>query len=171
MQIQLRVQGAKHLQGVLSTLEPKLQQQVWRRALLAGARVIRNRARAMAPVRTGDTRPRRAAKGQTRGPGFLKRNIIAKVLRNRRNGQLVAIAGTKGDAFYGRLIETGWTAGGRRRATLRRLRTLHVAERGSSRVAPRPWLRPAFHGAHQEALNAVGEALRAGLAGIIEGQR
>lgn len=179
----LRLDGAKEIRDVLATFEDKMQVQVWRRALLAGARVVRDRARAAAPVRQGDaraTRPKRIKGGKMRLPGHLRANVIAKVLRRRRNGQIVVIAGTRGEAWYGRLVETGWNpidrkarrrvlrnATGRRRLTASARASdayrLTSAELGSSTVPPKPWLRPAFQASAQQAVDAVRQELWAGI--------
>ena len=89
----VEVKGLKELDRKLKQLEPKLAKKVMRKAVSAGAEVIRKEARQLAPRRTG----------------FLIKNIIKSV--KRRGSTVVAKIGTTKRAFYGIFVEFGTKTG------------------------------------------------------------
>lgn len=102
------VTGLSDLQKALDTLVPKLQQNIMRGALRAGAKVIRDRARAVCPIEGSNTTSKYK---QTLGwtPGALQKSIrhSAKLVGN----QVVASvkAGDK-KAYYAHMVEFGTAA-------------------------------------------------------------
>lgn len=146
------VRGAKQLDDLLRLLPRKIVAKHLRKALRAGANVIKDEARRHAPVRADEARktfaaPDRKRKGfkvvKARPPGFLRRQIIVGFRRQQvETGMTVSIGPSKA-AFYGLFQELG-----------------------TSRQAARPFLRPALDVKADEAIAAIGaelaKALRTG---------
>lgn len=140
------VEGLKALQDSLKQLPDNIARNVLRGAVSAGAAVIRKEAQAKAPVYTGDV-----SKGHP-PPGTLKRSIVQKQIREMstlfkqvfvvtvRKGKKYAKQGKGGklsqDAFYASWVE--W---------------------GTSKMAARPFMRPAFEAKKEAAVQAIKDYL------------
>ena len=144
-----RIEGLTELQAALKALPQKLHKRVLNSALMTGARLIGKEASLKAPVLQEPTPGRR--------PGTLRRNIRARPIRpeysasvmvgvrklsgkqvmafkkaNRRGG-----AANPDDPFYWRFVEFG-----------------------TSKMAARPFLRPAFEARKVQAAMEIKDALR-----------
>lgn len=140
------VAGLKELQVALKELPQRIAKNVLRGAVGAGAAVIRNEARARAPVSTGDVRAGHPP------PGTLKRAIYQKQIRELssavkqtfyvgvRKGKQYRNQGKKGnlsqDAYYAKFVEFG-----------------------TAKMAARPFMRPAFEAKKGEAVQAIKDYL------------
>lgn len=150
------VDGLAALNDLLKELPEKIAQNILRRSVYAGAKVIRDDARNRAPLFTGNV-----ANGHP-PPGTLKRSIVMKriaALSNKyaqtfyvtvRRGKKYQKQGKKGtlsqDAFYAAWVEFG-----------------HSAGHGKS-VPAHPFMRPAWDSGKDGALKAIREALKTGIA-------
>jgi HK97 gp10 family phage protein len=145
----MEVKGLRELEIALRELPAEVERTVLRQALAAGARVVRDEARARVPVRAEASLKgykirrsgflgqwARATKGRL--PGFLRASIVSRVVR--AGGGLVAKVGWTGDAFYGMFLEFG-----------------------TSRIAARPFLRPAFEAVKARAVAEIAAKLGPGI--------
>lgn len=140
------VAGLKELQAALKELPQRIARNVLRGAVGAGAAVIRNEAKARAPISTGD----RGAGHPS--PGTLRRAIYQKQIRELssavkqtfyvgvRKGKQYRGQGKKGnlsqDAYYAKFVEFG-----------------------TAKMAARPFMRPAFEAKKGEAVQAIKDYL------------
>lgn len=140
------VAGLKELQAALKELPQRIARNVLRGAVGAGAAVIRNEAKARAPVSTGDARAGHPP------PGTLRRSIYQKQIRELssavkqtfyvgvRKGKHYRNQGKKGnlsqDAYYAKFVEFG-----------------------TAKMAARPFMRPAFEAKKGEAVQAIKDYL------------
>lgn len=133
------IKGLKELRAALLELPKGIARNVLRGAVSAGAAVVRVEAKARAPVYTGSV-----AAGHP-PPGTLKKAIYQKQIREKSNEkQQTFFVGVrqgkhakqskKGllDAYYGRFIEFG-----------------------TSKMAAKPFMRPAFEGKKDAAVQAI----------------
>jgi HK97 gp10 family phage protein len=144
----VEVQGLKELGEALRAFPPNVARNVGRASTAAAGAEIRNEAQQLAPVYTGDV-----AKGHP-PPGTLKRSIVLKFIREKssallfvyfvhvRRGKKYQQQGKFGnlsqDAYY-------WT----------------FVEYGTSKMAARPFMRPAFEAAKERAVAMFQEYLSA----------
>lgn len=137
----VRIEGLRELDRALAKLDDRIQRNVLNRSVSAGARVIRDEARILAPVEEGR----------------LKRNIITKKRRGRK-GQSNWMVGVRGinestgnsdtsmksddpkNAFYGRFVEFG-----------------------TSKMSPRPFMTPAYESKRRDAVEVIKQTLREGI--------
>lgn len=140
------VAGLKELQAALKELPQRIARNVLRGAVGAGAAVIRNEAKARAPVSIGD-----GGVGHP-PPGTLRRAIYQKQIRELssavkqtfyvgvRKGKQYRKQGKKGnlsqDAYYAKFVEFG-----------------------TAKMAARPFMRPAFEAKKGEAVQAIKDYL------------
>lgn len=123
MDLDFEVKGLKELDDVLRTFPEKVQRNCIASACFAGAAVWRDGAKGRVPVRSEPEGLVRMYKGATKGrlPGFLRASIRVWKKRGVAGGPTVTYGvGTRGMAFYGKFLEFG-----------------------TSKMAARPWLRPA----------------------------
>lgn len=136
------VDGLRELQVALKQLPQNIGRNVLRGAVSAGATVVRNEAKQRARVYTG-----KVSAGHP-PPGTLKRSIYQKQKRELssavqqtfivgiRKGKKYRNQGKKGnmsmDAFYASMVEFG-----------------------TSKMAARPYLRPAFEAKKEQAVSAI----------------
>lgn len=162
----VKIQGADELDRVLRLLPEEIARRVAERAVLAGARVVRDEMKLRAPV--GDKAHESVGrKGKLRGvftvrmPGYLKKNVRARLARPREYGAIArllghnrfvvaALAGVSAKAFYARFIEWGWMLTSRKG---RRIRF----------IGPQPFLRPAWEASKHRALETIARTLAAGI--------
>lgn len=145
---EVRVEGIKEVADRLRALPPELGSKGGgpiRSALFAGAKVLREAAKARAPRKTGNLvqniilyrhrNPKAEGATEHYSVGMRKgTRRFANSARNRRKGQALKKFKTAGAAYYGRFLELG-----------------------TAKMAARPFLRPAF----EENKEAAVEAFRA----------
>lgn len=123
-----KILGLRELQQDLRRLAPEMEGRISRRAIKAGAAVIVAAARKNAPRRAAQWEGMKYKVPR----GTLKRGIISVAGRGSR-GQAVRMVGLRPTAWYGVQVEYGHALMRPRGKTF-----------GPGRVAPRPFLRPAF---------------------------
>lgn len=92
-------------------------------------------ARASVPV---GTREHKTYKGRNVKPGFAKKSLRVVSFINKARTQATALLGVRSEAFY----------------------VLQFLELGTSRIARRPWLTPAFEKSQNRSIQKIGEAMR-----------
>lgn len=136
------IAGLKELQAALKELPERIGKNVLRGAVAAGAAVVRNEAKLRAPVYTGSV-----SEGHP-PPGTLRRSVYQKQIREKSNavqqtfyvgvrkGAKYKNQGKKGnlsqDAFYASLVEFG-----------------------TSKTQSHPYMRPAYEGKKEAAVQAI----------------
>lgn len=177
----IKVRGLAALERALLALPDKLQRNVMRSALRAGAQVIRRQAQALVPVAPPT---RRNAEAYGLKAGALRASIrVSARLRNGRAVAYVKAGGQrKGDPFYARFVEYGTkphliaaTGNPGKRASVATLNrriakgALKIGDKllGATvqhpGATPRPFMRPALARAARPAVVAVGQQIRARL--------
>jgi len=146
---ELHVSGLSELDKLLKELPAKVERNIMRGAMRAGAKVFADRAKQMVPVRSGQLRG--SIKVSTRS----KRGRVSATVR----------AGGK-KAFYAHMVEFG-TA--RHFIKPRKRKSLFFAGLAREVVdhpgsTPKPFMRPALDGGQAEAVNAVADYIRKRLA-------
>ena len=146
---ELHVSGLSELDKLLKELPAKIEGNIMRGAMRAGAKVFADRAKQMVPVKSGQLRD--SIKVSTRS----KRGRVSATVR----------AGGK-KAFYAHMVEFG-TA--RHFIKPRKRKSLFFA--GIARevvdhpgASPKPFMRPALDGGQVEAVNAAADYIRKRLA-------
>lgn len=140
-----RVKGLAELQRMLDTLPPKIERNIMRGAMRAGAAVIMRHAKAAVPV----------------DAGLLRESL--RVSARARGGQVTATVIAGGPStFYARFVEYGTkphtiTAKNRKGLSVGGLFFKSVDHPGAR---PRPFMRPAMDTQAQAALVAVGEYVK-----------
>jgi HK97 gp10 family phage protein len=146
---ELHVSGLSELDKLLKELPAKVERNILRGAMRAGAKVFEGRAKQLVPVRSGQLRD--SIKVSTRS----KRGRVSATVR----------AGGK-KAFYAHMVEFG-TA--RHFIKPRKRKSLFFAGLAREVVdhpgsAPKPFMRPALDGGQAEAVNAAADYIRKRLA-------
>lgn len=88
-------------------------------------------------IRVG-TVPHKTYKGRVVKPGFAKKSIRLFVSIHRSNQRVDGVVGVRSEAFY----------------------ALQFLELGTSRMAARPWLRPAFAASTDPAISKIAQGMR-----------
>jgi HK97 gp10 family phage protein len=141
----VNVKGLAELQKLLDTLPAKLEANAMRAALAAGARVIRDEAKANVPVKTGTLRA--GLKVSTRS----RRGVVTATVK----------AGGK-HAYLANWIEFGTAAHFIKPKTAKSLFIAGLFSNGVAHpgVQPKPFMRPALDSQAGAAVVAVGEYLK-----------
>ena len=118
------VRGIPDLKAALSSIPEKLRRRALRNALAAGARVVRDAAKARVPVMSAEA----ARRAPYRTPGLVKKSIVVRTSKSARRAGDVGVfvnvrpaksgqrgAKSKTDPFYWRWLNFGWTPAGRKR--------------------------------------------------------
>lgn len=148
------IDGAAELDQVLRLLPEEIARKVLDKAVLEGARVVAREMKIRAPMGKVDD-------ANDRPPGFLRRNVRARLARPREYGSIAvlvghanfvtaAIAGVSAKAFYARFVEWGFTLTSHKGLPVRF-------------IGPRPFLRPAWDSTRAAALKTVIGALAKGI--------
>jgi len=131
----VKIEGIADLAAKLKDLkDPKQVGPTLKRGVRAGMLEPARRARQLIPIGVD---AHQTYKGRLVAPGFAKRSIriIAKILKG---GQAAyALLGVRAEAFY----------------------AVQYVELGTSKMQPRPWLRPAFLSSNDPMLRALGGEL------------
>lgn len=130
--------GFKELSAALRELGPKVARNGLRRAVSAGAAVIRDDARERAPVATGE----------------MRRDIMIKRERDTKGGDTFG-------AKYSVFVRSGKKSrlAGKGRNVQKDSYYWKFVEFGTSKMAARPFLRPAFAAKREAAVDAIGKTL------------
>jgi HK97 gp10 family phage protein len=146
----INIAGGKALAEFLQTLPLKLERNIMRSALGAGARVIVNEAKNNVPVDAGDLK------------------ASGKVVTNSKRGYVEANArfGSK-KAWYGRFVEFGTAPhlikgknGGMLKFTARDGKSVETPQVSHTGAKAKPYLRPALDSKAEEASRAVANKIR-----------
>lgn len=147
--VTFRIDGLAEILRKLQQLPDRVERRVVRRAVAAGAALMRDQAIANAPVYTGNV-----AAGHP-PPGTLKKSVYMKYInelsgpartvyfvgvRHGKTRQSVGKAGRNLDAYYFKFVEFG-----------------------TSKMAAEPFLRPAFDTKKGAAIDAITETMSAGI--------
>lgn len=146
----VEVKGLKELDRQLKQLEPKLAKKVMRKAVSAGAEVIRKEARQLA----------------ARFSSFVSKNIIKSI--KRKKSVVIARIGPSEKAFIGLFFEFGTF--GSRTEPLARARTGKAARTfaaGARGLRPQPFLRPAFDTKGRRAISVMREKIASELKRLV----
>lgn len=149
--VTVQVKGLAEINQRLSQLGPKVERTVVRKALAAGAAVIRDEARLRAPVYTGNV-----SEGHP-PPGTLKKSIWQKYIPEAsRSGRTVFFVGVR----HGK----GRQSVGKKSLNLDAYYWWFV-EFGSRNNRPaRPFMRPAYEAKKGAAVDAIADVLSSGIA-------
>jgi HK97 gp10 family phage protein len=154
------VVGLKELGDNINLLDQKLQRKIVRTAAMAGIEVFRKDAIARAPRRTDDYEKTDKG-GKKRGPGFLKKNIKRRG-KPLPDGGFEASTGPNRRAWYGSLVERGFTHQAGKRSGRGRPNAAHNAATGKH-VPGKPFMRPAFDTKQKQAEQVFADEIKKGL--------
>lgn len=144
-----KIEGFEELSRQLSELGTKLGGQALRSAAMSAMLPALRKAQAMAPranppyiygnhVVDPYRNLKKTYKGRRVAPGFTSRNIARKAIVSRDKTRVSILLGVKSEAFY----------------------ALQFLELGTSRIAKRPWLEPAFRATRQQVIERLGARLK-----------
>jgi HK97 gp10 family phage protein len=133
--IEMKLDGLRELSKQLQLLPERVARNALRSAVYAGARVVRKAVQARAPVATGK----------------LKASVYQKQIREHSN-------------LYTQVFFVGVRSGARKKRDgskdfSRDAWYWRMHEMGTSKMAARPFVRPAFMAAHEEAARAIATKL------------
>lgn len=148
----IHIEGLDDVLAALKALPDSITKNAAPFAMRKGANVIAKEAKARAPNRTGNLQKRIAVrKRKRRGPGIALAYSVGvlggasatygNTKTNRRKGLVGKKYETGGTAFYWRFLEFG-----------------------TEKLAAKPFLRPAFDSKAEEAVKAISDGFRTGLA-------
>lgn len=134
------VDGLKELEAKLDELaSPKEQAATLRASVRDPMKAVKVKAEAnITSFSPGETELHRTYKGRLVTMGFAGRSIRLIVKLNKLKTMAQAILGVRAEAFY----------------------ALAFFELGTSRIAKKPWLTPAFESSVNEAIKGVGDVMR-----------
>lgn len=167
--IDLHIKGGAELDRMLQTLAPKLEKNIMRSALAAGARVIAKEAKANAPV----GRPSNVNVKNYGGYAGALRDSVRVTTGFTKTGQSYASVKAGGktkkgaDVFYAHIVEY---AGARRHVIKPRAKSMQIGGQFVAGqvehpgVRPRPFMRPAADTKLPEAVAAITMQIRKRLA-------
>lgn len=149
---QIQIKGLAELQAALDTLPAKIQANIMRGALRAGAKVMATAAKDAVPVRTGNLKS--TIRVGTRNQGH---TAMARIIAGR-----VGVKG-KASGFYAHMVEFG-TAAHRIEAKPGSMLAIGYRAVNHPGAKPQPFMRPALDNNAQAALAATREYVRTRLA-------
>jgi HK97 gp10 family phage protein len=129
------VEGLSELNDKLQELGKQLGAKALRGALMSATLPVLKEARARAPI---GTVAHKTYKGRLVAPGFLARSLKRRSQVNRDGTGASVSIGVRNEAFYG----------------------TQFLELGTSKIAKRPWLVPAYQAKHREALDVFKSELK-----------
>ena len=129
------LEGVAELTANLNALGIEMAGKQLRGTARAAMKIVHAKALATIPV---GTVPHTTYKGRRVFGGFSKRNLKLITRINKRTGSVEAIIGPSREAFY----------------------ATQFVELGTSKMAARPWLRPAFESSQDAVLREIGTQMR-----------
>ena len=137
----VELSGFRELAAALREIGPRAAKNTLRRAVSSGAVLVRNEARARAPVDSGE----------------MKKDIQVKREKDQRDGPL--------SAKYSVFVRSGKKSrlSGRSRNVQKDSFYWKFVEFGTSKMAAQPFLDPAFQSKKEDAVKAIGESLDEGI--------
>lgn len=136
----MKIDGLKELAAAMRELPDRVAKNALRRAVSAGAIVVRNEARARAPVDTGEMRRDIQVKRERNSAGQMVATYSVFV----RSGKKSRLAGKKRnvqrDSYYWRFVEFG-----------------------TVKMAAKPFMRPAFESKKEAAVTQIAAVLDQGI--------
>ena len=126
----IKIDGMKELSKALTALGRKAGGNALRRAVNAGATVIKREAKSRIPK---GRKPHRTYKGRLVGGGFSSRSIKSASRLSKDKSFVSARIGVRREAFY----------------------ATHFVEVGTKRMRARPWLEPAIRSKRHEAVRRI----------------
>lgn len=133
------LEGVAALEARLRALRADLQGPALRAAVRAAAKPVKERAAATVPKGRG---LHKTYKGRLVGPGFASRSLTVVTKLGATAQRAFALIGVKREAFY----------------------AVSFLERGTSKMAARPWLVPAFEATRGAQLTALKDGLAKAIA-------
>lgn len=127
--------GVAELTRKLEALKKLDDGKALRSAVRAGIKPAVDRAKATVPI---GTVVHRTYKGRLVAPGFARRSMRVITRMSKDKQKATAVLGVRAEAFY----------------------VLQFLERGTSKIAKRPWLVPAFEGTLTQQESALAQSLR-----------
>lgn len=131
----IKVEGLQALEKKLSELPLAVSGKVLKSAVRSAMLPAEKAAKLAAPV---GTEAHRTYKGNLVAPGYLRRSIKRKVLISKRTGHVIGLLGVRPEAYYG----------------------VQFLERGTVKMAARPWLKKTFVSQESAMLQRLRERLR-----------
>lgn len=161
--LEINIQGLADLNKQLQELPAKIEANVLRGGLRAGAKVIEAEAKRLVPV--GPPRVTRTKNGDvTLRKGGALRNSIRVSMRSRLKAGWLNVnikAGDK-DAWYAHLVEFGtarhWIKPKNRKSLFFAGLAKELVDHPGAK--PKPFMRPAFDAKHRAALDAMADYIR-----------
>ena len=157
------LEGAAELSAMLRTLPVEVRQNVLRPAAIAGARIVRDQIKALAPVSGG--LGRRRPGGRVTAPGVLKRAVVLKFAKEKSGPDaatyVVAVRHGKSqqrsnrDAFYYLWVEEGHNVVRRRDGPV------------VGKAAPHPFIVPGYRATAAVAREKMKATMEEGVAQVI----
>ena len=146
------IQGLAELERFMAQFPEKIQARVARNAMAAGARVIRDEAKKIVPVRTGALR-RSIRSGSKRE----RDGMVTATIRAGRRGKK-----TDNTPFYAHMVEYGTKP---HSIAPKNRKALKIGDRYASSaviptVRPKPYMRPALDGKWRQAVQTVADRIR-----------
>lgn len=136
----MNLSGFKELAAALRELGPRVAKNSLRRAVSAGATVVKNDARARAPKDTGEMAKDILVKRERDTKGEMSAKYSVFVLTGKKSRLKGKGRNVARDSWYWRLVEFG-----------------------TSKMAAQPFMRPAYDGKKEEAVKVIGEKLDEGI--------
>jgi HK97 gp10 family phage protein len=155
----IQTHGMKELEQRLKALPTDLEKKVIKQAVFDACKIVRDEARAAAPVAVKPHWLKLKKAGIVKGTvamGYLKKKgviismnpkDINRYTEGVKFGKVTALIGFARSAWYGFLIERGWIATGRKSKGVsisQHRRTIKSRQHGWKHIPGRPFLRPAF---------------------------
>lgn len=136
----IKVEGFKELAEALRELPERVAKNTLRRAVSSGAAIIRNEARVLAPVDTGEMRKDIQIKRERDTKGIFSASYSVFVRSGKKSRLSGRARNIQKDSFYWRFVEFG-----------------------TAKMNAHPFMRPAFQHKKDQALNQIKETLDAGI--------
>jgi HK97 gp10 family phage protein len=155
---EIRMSGLADLQKILDELPAKIEANVLRGGLRAGAKVIEEEAKRLVPI--GEPRVTRTKGGEPtlHRPGELRKSIRVSMRSKKGIVQAMVKAGNK-DAWYAHLVEFGtarhWIKPKNRKSLVLAGLMRELVDHPGAR--PKPFMRPAFDAKAQAAIQAMAD--------------
>lgn len=158
-ELEMRVTGLRELGEKLKALPDKLRSRTLRDAVKAGAELVRDAAKAAAPVYTGPV-----SKGHP-PPGTLKKNIICKHARDPAHDETFIVAVRKGkkQTYANSRLNRRMNRAGASYRPDEKAFYWRFVEFGTVKMPAHPFLRPAFEANKEAAARAIKPKLAEGL--------